>query len=193
MNKTFLLSLGLLSAIALQGCSAGRENAGAPLAKMTYEHVEPLALHVGFYNIIDDASDHYVSAQKYGFAPNPLNNIKSYFNRRFEPTAIGAMHLDVIIKDVSIAYSQVRDDTPLSALFGNRDQYDITVSIGLQAQNDIGYKASVGFVAKRSVAIPSHFSVIERETSQQQSMRHLIADIDKAVINHLRNDFSVLP
>ncbi len=193
MIRSFFLTFYLTSIISLQGCAFERDNAGAPLAQITYEHVDPIILNVGSYNVIDQSSVELdIMIDNNGFSPNPLRSTKDYFESRFIASDTGATRLDVFIRDVEISHSRFYDDTPLSALFGSNDQYDIVVTVRLKTQNGIGNISSMDFVAKRSVIIPSHFAVIEREAAQQKAMDHLIRDIDVTVKNSFKNDLYLL-
>lgn len=185
LTKALIIGCALL-------CFTGCAKDGKPLAKMTFDHLQPEFLYVSTYEPVDN-SNFVDSNLPQGFVSNPANVIMDYLNHRF--TAAGGQgRLVVALDNVSVVH-QVSDSSSKVGQFLGVDRYDtynIEAMVKITAYGLPGYESrTVQMKARRMLEVTEYLSIIEREKKQMQAIHSLIDDLDDAIVKALRNDLKI--
>lgn len=187
-RTTLLLSAALLG---LSACANG--DGGAPLAKMSFDHLTPYPLYVASYEV--SQSPAVSSAQiPEGFVANPANIADAYFTSRFTKAGTqGKLH--VTVDSMSVTHHIEDSKNSIGAFIGvdHHDVYKITLSVRIDAYG-IGetQEESNTITAHRTVSISEHDSIVERERAQMDAIDSLIDDLDVAVRKVLSEQFHLM-
>lgn len=184
MYKTFTLFAVLL----LMGCSYDSHPMGKPLPTLTYENLNPYAIHGGAVRVQQsfrpDAQTIKL-ASEFPVAPDKL--IQRYAGKRF---VTGGAPFKLVFDIQGASLSKVEDeDNIVGFLSGTaEDYYKLNIFIAMTPIRADGHRvAPFTIKLSRQLFIPQNASVAEREFRQFEMLEKAILDIDHTVSDMVQN------
>ncbi len=185
-----LFIAAVVTLFMLGACNAPYNGGGEPLAKITYNHIDPMPIYVAAYEPVPYPKQ--VDLQ--GFVMNPADVVYSYLQNRFQ--AVGAQgKLRVSVHDVSLTHEVTESEGKVRAAIGvdRKDHYTVRIMVKVQSYGLDTYNDSeVVLTAHRNIFISEHVSIIEREALETEAMQELIEDLNTALRKILRDRFQVI-
>ncbi len=202
MNKPYrFLTRKILNAFLVCGalaafpaCTMNPE--GKPLAKMTFNHINPFPVDVASYEIQNrtDGSFGFTAKQPENFVA-PLNEtVEDYLHSRFGSVGQNGKLL-VVLEQADVTQKQVPSDSKIGAMLNvdNKDQYEMNVAVKLAIYGANGFDVKETTIrGYRAVTMSEHLTLAEREKYQMEAMDNLIDDLDGAIQKVLSEEFGVL-
>ena len=177
--------------LALSGCTTSVEDAGQPLAQMTFDHVNAYTLDVASYDISFNNNQKALPA---GFSVDPLPLVEDFLKRRFIASgSLGKMH--AVIENIDVRYEEVKSDNALNAALGvgKQDHYLVHLQLALESYGlKVQDNKRVAISVNRNIYISEHSSLATREDAQMRALDSMMEDLDGAVREILKTQFGVL-
>lgn len=177
--------LALLLSLSLSGCSAGRE-APKPVPVMDFAHMAPYPVRVAAVQVEDkyvpSANPADVSS---GFAVPPDIAARQYAENRLKAAGGSGDALHFVIEDARVIHSvEHQDEGRVAEWMGTNlsDLYEVTLRVRLYTAAVDGRQSAHSILTlSRTISIPQHFTLGEKEYEQSQFVASLIQDLDRAV------------
>ena len=186
-----LLSIAVL---VLMGCSHNPQPLGKPLPKLSYAHLNPMAVHGGTVRIQQSFRPTQVQQETLNqFALTPAEVLKSYANKRFLRSR-DTGHAEKLVFDVQDAsVTKVSDEENLIGLLSGKgeDIFIVDVLIHMTPVRNDGHRAAPFKVAhKQKLSLPQNISVAEREFRQFEAIEKMMNSIDKKIIEMVQYEMT---
>ncbi len=191
LGAVFFVAMAM---ICLASCTSINAPEGKPLPNMTFSHMERLSLDVGSV-VREQGEVSALQAVRDAFAVRPEDVFENYVAHRFLPKpGFGNAQLRLVY-DIHITQDYERSEYKAAswAGVGGRDAYILQLSLLIVGQ-DLPRFATVqtSLNVTQKVSISQHASISERELKQFEAFETLMAQLDRELINVLRNDFGIL-
>lgn len=162
---------------------------------MTFHHLPPLSVSVGEVRYVDayDAGTDVLSVA--GTLPEaPENLIARYIASRLSGGGFGG-RLDVVLERASVRHRMDEPEGSLQKILwiDRKDVYDFDVTLRLFQFAPSGDQVAGSVLTfERTLSVPAHWSVADREQAQAEALDALVADIDAGLRKSLRDTFGIL-
>jgi len=190
MMKT-LLSIAV---IILMGCSHNPQPLGKPLPKLTYAHLNPMAVHSGTVRIQQSfrpTRKQQDTLNQFALAPSEV--LKNYANKRFLRSR-DTGHEEKLIFDVQDAsVIKVSDEESLVGFLSGdaEDVFVIDVLIHMTPVRNDGQRAAPFKVAhKQQLSLSQNISLAERQFRQFEAIEKMMSAIDKRIIEMIQYEMT---
>lgn len=184
MNKFFFL----ITTIFLIGCSYDSHPMGKPLPRLSYDNLNPYAIHGGSVRVQQSFHPDPQTiklATEFPIAPDAL--IQRYANRRFVTEGAPPK----LIFDIQKAtLSKVADEDNLVGFLSGaaEDYYKLDIFITMTPIRADGQQVDPFTIKlRRQLLVPQNASLAEREFRQFEMLEKAILDIDRTVSDMVQN------
>lgn len=179
----------LLIVTPLAGCTYN-QTGGEPLPSMTFTHVEPFMLNVGSIKIVNKY-ERGQSTDASGEMPTPPDlALRRYVQNRLRAAGAPDKTLYFVIEDAYVSKTVIEPSNKFVRWTGvnDSDKYDMNVVVRMYSQNVNGRQSDHSVMTfNRSITIPHHYSLAEKELEKLKFMEHFMQDVDTSVRNALNN------
>ncbi|HIF26917.1 MAG TPA: hypothetical protein EYG18_06290 [Micavibrio sp.] len=186
MRQSFLCVCSILALSAAAGCTTN-VSGGEAAPKMTFNYVEPLTLSVGS-KVIDDRHMPAADDASDDLPTPPSLALRRYAENRLK-SAGGSDTLYFVIEEANVTKVTEQPEGKVMKWVGvnNSDKYSMSVVVRLYMQDANGSQSNHSLLNfNRSVTIPHHYTLAEKELEKLKFMENFMKDVDGAVENTVR-------
>ena len=186
MRQSFLCMCSILALAAAAGCTTN-VSGGEAAPKMSFNYVEPLTLNVGS-KVIDDRHMPAANDASDDLPTPPSLALRRYAENRLKSLG-GTDTLYFVIEEANVTKVIEKPDGKVMQWVGvnDSDKYSMSVVVRLYMQDANGSQSNHSLLNfNRSVTIPHHYSLAEKELEKLKFMENFMKDVDDAVENTVR-------
>ena len=184
----------LLCGLMFLGACTSTVPEGKPLPELTFVHMGSFPVNVAridVENLYDAGSD--PKDMSSSFPSPPDITLRRYAESRLQ--AVGAEGtLKFVIEEASVHHSLVQPAGKFTTWMGvhRKDLYEVFMKIRMYEVAADGQEGTHSILnMKRSIAIPQHYSVADKELEKFKFLETMMQDVDGAVTGALRDKMNL--